>query len=35
MPTHVAIQQGDLAEIVCEYAGAEPKEGEQEKESAV
>ena len=29
------ITEGDLAEIVCEYAGAEPKEGEQEKESAV
>ena len=29
------ITEGDLAEIVCEYAGAEPKEGEQEKDSAV
>jgi hypothetical protein len=33
--TTATITEGDLAEIVCEYAGAEPKEEDREKESAV
>jgi hypothetical protein len=33
--TTATITEGDLAEIVCEYAGAEAKEEDREKESAV